>query len=123
MLDDLIVATGKHPVYLVSTVMPDPWEEPVNQKLAAAAKASKRVHLIDWHKIAKEEDEIFISDHTHPKNLGLYLFPQVVAKGIMPSVKPVKANPKPKSEDKNENKETTKENKDRNARGEKKSAE
>ena len=123
VLDSLIAATGKHPVYLVNTVMPDPWEEPVNQKLAAAAKASKRVHLIDWHKIAKEEDEIFISDHTHPKNLGLYLFPQVVAKGIMPSVKPVKANPKPKSEDKNENKETTKENKDRNARGEKKSAE
>lgn len=94
VLDKIIAATGEHPVYLVNTVMPDPWEEPVNEKLANAAKASKRVHLIDWHKIAKEEDELFISDHTHPKNLGLYLFPQVVAKGIMPSVKPVKAKPK-----------------------------
>ncbi|WP_215508606.1 acyltransferase [Peptoniphilus sp. EMRHCC_23] len=94
VLDEIIAATGEHPVYLVNTVMPDPWEEPVNEKLANAAKASKRVHLIDWHKIAKEEDELFISDHTHPKNLGLYLFPQVVAKGIMPSVKPVKAKPK-----------------------------
>ncbi|WP_077074547.1 acyltransferase family protein [Aedoeadaptatus urinae] len=109
VLDELIAATGKHPVYLVNTVMPDPWEEPVNQKLAAAAKASKRVHLIDWHKIAKEEDEIFISDHTHPKNLGLYLFPQVVAKGIMPSVKPVKA--KPRSEEKDVNQKTMKDNK------------
>ena len=100
VLDDLIAATGDHPVYLINTVMPDPWEGAVNEKLANAAKASKRVHLIDWYKIAKEEDELFISDHTHPKNLGLYLFPQVVAKGIMPSVKPVKAKPKTDVEDK-----------------------
>lgn len=99
VLDELIAATGEHPVYLVNTVMPDPWEGAVNEKLANAAKASKRVHLIDWYKIAKEEDELFISDHTHPKNLGLYLFPQVVAKGMMPSVKPVKAKPKTEAGD------------------------
>lgn len=109
MLDDLIAATGEHPVYLVNTVMPDPWEGAVNEKLANAAKASKRVHLIDWYKIAKEEDELFISDHTHPKNLGLYLFPQVVAKGIMPSVKPVKAKAK---EDKAPDKKTGKDKKE-----------
>ena len=121
VLDSLIAATGKHPVYLVNTVMPDPWEEPVNQKLAAAAKSSKRVRLIDWYKIAKEEDELFISDHTHPKNLGLYLFPQVVAKGIMPSVKPVKA--KPKTEEKKVDKQSTKENKVEATQNEKKTDE
>lgn len=117
VLDDLIVATGEHPVYLINTVMPDPWEGAVNEKLANAAKASKRVHLIDWYKIAKEEDELFISDHTHPKNLGLYLFPQVVAKGIMPSVKPVKAKPKTEAEnsDKATNENKTESNREKKA--------
>ncbi|MDY3118248.1 MAG: acyltransferase family protein [Peptoniphilus sp.] len=90
VLKDLIAAAEGHSVYLVNAVMPDPWEGSVNEKLADAAKASERVYLIDWYKIAKEEDELFISDHTHPKDLGFYLFAQTVAKGVMPSVRPTK---------------------------------
>ena len=43
------------------------------------------MHLIDWYSIAKEREDIFIEDHTHPKGIGRNLFAQKVAKALLAS--------------------------------------
>lgn len=81
-LKDLLDRTGDRPIYLINTAMPDPWEASVNEKFAEAAKRPN-VHLIDWYSIAKEREDIFIEDHTHPKGIGRNLFAQMVAKALL----------------------------------------
>ena len=83
VLNQLLDACGDHPVYLMTTVIPDPWEASVNDKFKEEAKTRDNVHIIDWYKIAKEHEDLFVKDHTHPKGLGMDLFAQTIAKHML----------------------------------------
>ncbi|MDD7363154.1 MAG: acyltransferase family protein [Peptoniphilus sp.] len=91
VLDELLAMCDGHEVYLMNTSIPDPWEDSVNEKFKDAAAASPHVHLIDWYGIAKQHEELFIADHTHPKDLGIDLFAQTVAKHVLPKEKKTKS--------------------------------
>ena len=95
VLTELLDACGDHPVYLMTTAIPDPWEASVNSKFKEEAKNRSNVHIIDWYGIAKEHEDLFTKDHTHPKGLGMDLFAQTVAKHMLPPKKEIK-KPAPK---------------------------
>ncbi|MCD1147365.1 acyltransferase [Peptoniphilus sp. KCTC 25270] len=82
-LEEIIQKTAPHPLYLVNTVMPDPWEESVNKKIQEAAENSPRVHLIDWYSLAKTQSELFREDNTHPVEKGCYVLSQLIAKNLL----------------------------------------
>lgn len=74
-------AQGKK-VFFVNTLMPDAWEETVNTQLASCANNYDNAFLVDWYDLAKEEEDLFYDDKTHPKEKGAKLFAQLLARYI-----------------------------------------
>lgn len=54
-------------VYMINTVMPDPWEKSVNEEIANAARENPNVKVIDWYSYSKGKKDYFYKDGTHPK--------------------------------------------------------
>lgn len=82
-LEEIIKRSGHHPLYLVNTAMPDPWEETVNHKLEKAAQSHSGVYIIDWYGAAKKEEDLFFPDHTHPQAKGENLLAHVIGKALL----------------------------------------
>lgn len=56
-----------HEVYLINTVMPDSWQNSVNEEIKNAGLKYPNVKIIDWYSFAKNTREYFYKDGTHPK--------------------------------------------------------
>lgn len=56
-----------HEVYLINTVMPDSWQDSVNEEIKNAGLNYPNVKIIDWYSFAKNTREYFYKDGTHPK--------------------------------------------------------
>ncbi|MDO5038012.1 MAG: acyltransferase family protein [Tissierellia bacterium] len=82
-LEKIIDSRPESQVFLVNTVMPDPWEGEVNQTMAEVAQAYDRVHLIDWYGITKSQEVYFYPDHTHPNLEGQHFMAQLVGNKIL----------------------------------------
>ena len=54
-------------VYMINTVVPDPWEKSVNEEIKKASLENSNVKVIDWHSYSKGNKEFFYKDGTHPK--------------------------------------------------------
>lgn len=54
-------------VYMVNTVMPDPWEREVNEEIAKAVKENPNIKMVDWYSYSKGKRQYFYKDGTHPK--------------------------------------------------------
>lgn len=96
VLEDLVALCQGREVYLVNASIPDPWEASINKKFQDVAHQSPHVHIIDWYSISKTHQDLFIKDHTHPKDLGIDLFSQTLAKSLVsPKAKTLKHPTKP----------------------------
>lgn len=71
VLDQYYQLAGEKPLIFITTVMPDSWEQSVNDKLRHYAATHPGVYIADWYALAKNHAEWFYSDGTHPKPEGV----------------------------------------------------
>ena len=69
-------------VYIMNTVVPKPWEKSVNKSLAEWSQEYDNITIIDWHKYAKGEKQLFYKDATHPKPEGAKKYAEFIFKNI-----------------------------------------
>ena len=69
-------------VYIMNTVVPKPWEKSVNKNLAEWSQEYDNITVIDWHKYAKGEKQLFYKDATHPKPEGAKKYAEFIFKNI-----------------------------------------
>ena len=69
-------------VYIMNTVVPKPWEKSVNKSLAEWSQEYDNITMIDWHKYAKGEKQLFYKDATHPKPEGAKKYAEFIFKNI-----------------------------------------
>ena len=69
-------------VYIMNTVVPKPWEKSVNKSLAEWSLEYDNITVIDWHKYAKGEKQLFYKDATHPKPEGAKKYAEFIFKNI-----------------------------------------
>ena len=69
-------------VYLMNTVVPKPWEKSVNKDLEEWSADYNNITIIDWHKYAKGEKQLFYKDATHPKPEGAKKYAEFILKSI-----------------------------------------
>ena len=69
-LDDLLSALGPmERIVLVNTRVDRPWEQPVNQTIAAVARTHPNVTVVDWYDASADDPGAFQPD-------GIHLTPQ-----------------------------------------------
>ncbi|BBM51444.1 acyltransferase 3 [Leptotrichia trevisanii] len=56
-----------HDIYFINTVMPDPWQDSVNEEIKKASAENPNIKVIDWYSYSKGKQEYFYKDGTHPK--------------------------------------------------------
>ena len=71
MLDQYYQLAGEKPLIFMTTVMPDSWEQAVNDKFRQYAATHPGVYVVDWYALAKNHPEWFYRDGTHPKPEGV----------------------------------------------------
>lgn len=69
-------------VYLMNTVVPKPWEKSVNKSLEEWSEDYDNITIIDWHKYAKGEKQLFYKDATHPKPEGAKKYAEFILENI-----------------------------------------
>ena len=69
-------------MYLMNTVVPKPWEKSVNKDLEEWSADYNNITIIDWHKYAKGEKQLFYKDATHPKPEGAKKYAEFILKSI-----------------------------------------
>ena len=69
-------------VYLMNTVVPKPWEKSVNESLEEWSEGYDNITIIDWHKYAKGEKQLFYKDATHPKPEGAKKYAEFILESI-----------------------------------------
>lgn len=69
-LDRLFEIAGDRPVLLVNAKVERPWEDLVNERLAAAARRHSNAVLVDWYSVAGEHPEWFVADGAHLRPEG-----------------------------------------------------
>jgi hypothetical protein len=76
-------------VVLINAKVPRPWEQQVNDTLAAgAAKYKKNTVLLDWHGYGGAHPEFFYDDGIHLRPDGAAAYAAFVAKALGPSGSP-----------------------------------
>ena len=80
--DDAMEILGDREIYFINTVVPKPWEKGINKNLEEWTAEYKNVHIIDWHKYAKGDKELFFKDATHPKPEGAKKYAEFILKSI-----------------------------------------
>lgn len=67
-------------IYLINCVVPQPWESQVNTTIEEISNEMSNVKVIDWYSTAKEKQEWFYKDGTHPNNLGSEEYTKLIKK-------------------------------------------
>ncbi len=68
-------------LFIVNVVIPDPFQDDTNAKLAAFADAHPNVHLVDWHALCSPEDkmkEYLWDDREHLKPEGAEAYQNLI---------------------------------------------
>ena len=82
-LEQYIKLAGDRPLIFVNLVVAASWEQPNNNKFAAAAEKYSNVYVADWYGAAKHVPSYFYLDGTHPVPEGAAVYDQVVLDTIL----------------------------------------
>ncbi|MDO5016386.1 MAG: acyltransferase family protein [Eubacteriales bacterium] len=82
-LEQYIKLAGDRPLIFVNLVVAASWEQPNNNKFAAAAEKYSNVYVADWYSAAKHVPGYFYLDGTHPVPEGAAVYDQVVLDTIL----------------------------------------
>lgn len=82
-LDNIRKVVNNKPIIFVTTVMPDSFEESVNNKLRNYAKENENVYIADWYALAKQRSDLFVQDKTHPEIKGSKLYAGLIADTVL----------------------------------------
>lgn len=84
-IDQILTAIGPHrQVYWLTAHVPTkPWQQTVNNEIAATAKKHSNVHLVDWYTVSKQHDDWFADDNVHMGEQGNINYARLIAKSIL----------------------------------------
>lgn len=74
---------GERKIFLMNTVVFQPWEESVNKTLLEIAKEMENIEIIDWHKKSKGVAEYFTEDATHPNETGSKAYAELIKASLI----------------------------------------
>jgi len=81
-LDELFVIAGDRKVLLINAKVSRPWQDLVNQRIAAAAQRHPNAVLVDWHGLASQHPEWFVSDGAHLRPDGATAFAELIRQNL-----------------------------------------
>ena len=81
-LDRLMEIAGDRKVLLVNARVARPWQDLVNQRLAAAAQRHPNAVLVDWYSLASAHPEWFANDGAHLKTAGAAAFAELIRSNL-----------------------------------------
>ncbi len=81
-LDRLMEIAGDRKVLLVNARVARPWQDLVNQRLAAAAERHPNAVLVDWHGLASSHPEWFANDGAHLKTSGAAAYAELIRSNL-----------------------------------------
>ncbi len=81
-LDRLMEIAGDRKVLLVNARVARPWQDLVNQRLAAAAQRHPNAVLVDWYSLASAHPEWFANDGAHLKATGAAAFAELIRSNL-----------------------------------------
>ncbi len=76
------ILSDRTKVIIINAKVPKPWEQQVNDTLAAGVKKYKNAFLLDWHGYASQHPEFFYDDGVHLRPDGAAAYAQFVAKAL-----------------------------------------
>jgi hypothetical protein len=77
-VDRLMELAGDRKVLLVNAKVARPWQDLVNQRLAAAAQRYPNAELVDWFSLASAHPEWFAGDGAHLRPDGARAFAELI---------------------------------------------
>jgi peptidoglycan/LPS O-acetylase OafA/YrhL len=81
-LDRMMDRAGDRRVLLVNAKVARPWQELVNQRLAAAAQRHPNAVLVDWYSLASAHPEWFAGDGAHLRPDGARAFAELIRSNL-----------------------------------------
>ena len=81
-LDRLMEIAGDRKVLLVNARVARPWQDLVNQRLAAAAQRHPNAVLVDWYSAASAHPEWFANDGAHLTSSGAAAFAELIRSNL-----------------------------------------
>jgi lysophospholipase L1-like esterase len=72
----------RNKVVIINAKVPRPWEQQVNDTLAAGVKKYKNAVLLDWHGYAGQHPEFFYDDGIHLRPEGAAAYAQFVSQAL-----------------------------------------
>lgn len=84
-IDRILAAIGPHrQVYWLTAHVPTkPWQQTVNNEIAATAKQHSNVHLVDWYTVSERHSNWFAADNVHMGEQGNTSYARLIAKSIL----------------------------------------
>lgn len=84
-IDQILAAIGPHrQVYWLTAHVPTkPWQQTVNNEIAATAKEHSNVHLVDWYTVSEQHSNWFAADNVHMGEQGNTSYARLIAKSIL----------------------------------------
>jgi len=81
--DDMMrVLAGAKRVVFINAKVPRPWEQQVNDTLAAGVRRYPNTVLIDWHTIGNQHPEYFAADGIHLEASGAQAYAQLILNAL-----------------------------------------
>jgi peptidoglycan/LPS O-acetylase OafA/YrhL len=91
-LDNLLTSLGPMTkIVLVNTRVPQPWEQPVNQTIAAVAQSHPNVTVVDWYDDSANNPQYFYPDGIHLNPTGAKYYASLIVQAL--DAPPPKAPP------------------------------
>jgi lysophospholipase L1-like esterase len=76
------ILSDRNKVVIINAKVPRPWEQQVNDTLAAGVKKYKNAVLLDWHDYGGAHPEFFYDDEIHLRPDGAVAYAQFVARAV-----------------------------------------
>ncbi|HPU40393.1 MAG TPA: hypothetical protein PLS63_12545, partial [Microthrixaceae bacterium] len=77
-LDKVFEIAGDREVLLVNAKVERPWQDLVNQRIAAAAERHSNAVLVDWHGLSEDHPEWFAPDGAHLRPAGARAYAELI---------------------------------------------
>ena len=81
-LDEMMARAGDREVLLVNAKVARPWQDLVNQRLAAAAERHPNAVLVDWYGLSSGHPEWFAPDGAHLRPAGAQAFAELIRSNL-----------------------------------------
>jgi peptidoglycan/LPS O-acetylase OafA/YrhL len=78
----MTLLSDRQKVVIINAKVPRPWEEQVNDTLAAGVKRYKNAVLLDWHGYGGQHPEFFYDDGIHLRPDGAQFYAQLIAAAL-----------------------------------------